>query len=114
MAMTGRLEPRRMLAASIAILLLGWPIEWPHYAVIALVAFVLLLPDARTHLALGLAYVLLSAPWREAWTIGLILLLVAAVRPGWLAFGRGRAAPAGLRGVHADVAALERADPQRG
>ena len=97
MAMTGRLEARRMLAASIAILLLGWPIEWPHYAVIALVAFALLLPDSRTHLALGLAYVLLSAPWREAWAIGLILLLVAAVRPGWLAFGRGRATPAGRR-----------------
>lgn len=84
MALTGRLEPRRMLAASIAVFLFGWPVAWPHYAVIALVAMALLLSDDRTHVALGVVFVLLSAPWREAWAIALVLLLIAAVRPSWL------------------------------
>lgn len=81
MAAAGRLPPRQMVVVSIAIFLLGWPVQWLHYATIALPAMALLLPDRRLRLALATSYILFQVYWRIAWLPAALILIAAALRP---------------------------------
>lgn len=85
MLLAGRLPVRELIVVSIALFLLGWPVQWLHYATIALVALTILLPDRRTWLALAAAYLLFGVWWRVAWLPATGLLVVAALRPDWIA-----------------------------
>ena len=84
MAAAGRLPAPRMVPAAIAVFLLGWPVQWYHYAVLALVGIALLLDDPRCRLALALSYVAFAVYWAFAWLPASVLLLIAAARPGWV------------------------------
>ena len=82
MALAGRLPTRTMLAVSICLFLIGWPVLWSHYAVLALVAIAVLGHDERLRTRLGLAYALLAFQYPITWLGGTGLLLLSALHPG--------------------------------
>lgn len=81
MAAAGRLPAARMLSVSIAVFLLGWPVLWFHYGVLALVAIAVLVGDGRRIVGLALAYALFGFHFSLFLLAASIVLLVTALEP---------------------------------